>query len=100
MSGEELNRLQSLGRVMERRLTQAKAAEPLGLSLRQVERRCRKLRLEGPDELVSDERGPPSSRKLPDSPLWIALPVEREALFFLYPRSPAIATGSTPINAP
>ena len=43
MSRKELNRLEILGRVLERRLTQAKAAEQLGLSLRQVERLCRKL---------------------------------------------------------
>lgn len=67
MSGKELNRLQILGRVLERRLTQAKAAEQLGLSLRQVERLCRKLRLEGPDGLVSKKRGRASNRKLPDS---------------------------------
>ena len=67
MSGKELNRLQILGRVLERRLTQAKAAEQLGLSLRQVERLCRKLRLEGADGLVSKKRGRASNRKLPDS---------------------------------
>ncbi len=31
MSGKELNRLEVLGRVLERRLTQAQAAEQLGL---------------------------------------------------------------------
>ena len=67
MSRKELHRLEILGRVLERRLTQAKAAEQLGLSLRQVERLCRKLRLEGPDGLVSKKRGRPGNRKLPDS---------------------------------
>ncbi len=66
MSRTELNRLQVLNRVLERRLTQSKAAEQLGLSLRQVERLCRKLRLEGPDGLVSKKRGRPSNRRLPD----------------------------------
>ena len=66
MSRKELNRLQILNRVLERRLTQPKAAEQLGLSLRQVERLCRKLRLEGPDGLVSKKRGRPSNRRLPD----------------------------------
>jgi len=46
MSRKELNRLEILNRVLERRLTQTKAAEQLGLSLRQVERLCGKLRLE------------------------------------------------------
>jgi transcriptional regulator with GAF, ATPase, and Fis domain len=44
MSTKELNRLEILGRVLERRLTQAQAAEQLGLGVRQVERLCRKLR--------------------------------------------------------
>jgi hypothetical protein len=37
MSTRELDRLEILGRVAERRLTQQQAAEPLGLGLRQVE---------------------------------------------------------------
>ena len=52
MSSKELNRLEILGRVLERRLTQAQAAEQLGLGVRQVERLCRKLRVEGPSGLV------------------------------------------------
>jgi len=61
MSRKELNRLQILSRVLERRLTQIRAAEQLGLSLRQVERLCRQLRLEGPGGLVSKKRGRPSN---------------------------------------
>ncbi len=44
MSAKELDRLEVLGRVVERRLMQRQAAEQLGLSLRQVERLCRALR--------------------------------------------------------
>jgi len=65
MSAKELNRLEILGRVLERRLTQAQAAEQLGLGVRQVERLCRKLRLDGRQGLVSKKRGRPSNRKLP-----------------------------------
>ncbi|MBW2275807.1 MAG: helix-turn-helix domain-containing protein [Deltaproteobacteria bacterium] len=46
----------TLGRVLERRLTQAQAARQLGLSVRQVERLCRELRIEGPRGLVSKKR--------------------------------------------
>ena len=53
MSRNELNRLEILGRVLERRLTQVQAAEQLGLSVRQVERLYRKLRDEGAPGLVS-----------------------------------------------
>ncbi len=65
MSVKELNRLEILGRVLERRLTQAQAAQQLGLSVRQVERLCRKLRLDGRQGLISKKRGRPSNRKLP-----------------------------------
>ena len=44
MSAKELNRIEILGRVLERRLTQRDAAERLDLNLRQVERLCRALR--------------------------------------------------------
>ena len=47
MSPEELNRLEILARVLDRRLARAQAAEPLGLGVGQVERLCRKLRIEG-----------------------------------------------------
>jgi hypothetical protein len=66
MSGKELNRLVVLGRVLERRLSQAQAAEQLGLGIRQVERLCRQLRIEGPGGLVSKKRGRVSNRKLAD----------------------------------
>jgi hypothetical protein len=64
MSAKELNRLEVLRRVLERRLTQAQAAEQLGLGTRQVERLCRTLRLEGPRGLISKKRGQPSNRTL------------------------------------
>jgi hypothetical protein len=67
MSRKELNRLQTLSRVLERRLTRAQAAEQPGLGLRQVERLCRRLRLEGAQGLISRQRGRPSNQKLPDS---------------------------------
>ena len=67
MSAKELDRLEVLGRVIERRLTQRQAAEQLGLSLRQVERLCRALRVGGAGGLVSRKRGRPSNRKLPEA---------------------------------
>ena len=65
MSAKELDRLEVLGRVIERRLTQRQATKQLGLSLRQVERLCRALRADGAGGLVSRKRGRPSNRKLP-----------------------------------
>jgi transposase len=66
MSMKELDRLEVLGRVIERRLTQRQAAGRLNLSLRQVERLCRALRQKGACGLVSRKRGRPSNRKLPE----------------------------------
>ena len=65
MSRKELNRLEILGGVLERRLTQVQAAEQLGVGVRQVERLCRKLRTEGPPGLVSKKRGRESNRRFP-----------------------------------
>ena len=64
MSTKDLNRLEVLGRVLERRLTQRSAAERLGLCLRQVERLCRALRKHGAAGLVSRKCGCPSNHKL------------------------------------
>lgn len=65
MSANERNRLEVLGRALERRLTQHDAAQRLDLSLRQVERLCRALRDRGAAGLVSRKRGRPSNHKLP-----------------------------------
>jgi Homeodomain-like domain len=67
MSRRELDRLTVLGRVLERRLTQSQAAQQLGLSVRQVERLCRRFRADGPAGLVSRKRGRASARQLPAS---------------------------------
>lgn len=63
MSTQELNRLEIIGRVIERRLTQWKAAEQLDLSVRQVQRLCRSLRKDGPTGLISRKRGRPSNNR-------------------------------------
>ena len=67
MSARELDRLEVLGRVAERRLSQRRAAEQLGLSERQVRRLCRALVEQGAAGLVSRKRGRPSNRKLPSA---------------------------------
>ena len=64
MSAKELDRLEIISRVVERRLTQQVAADQLGLGLRQVERLCRAFRTDGPAGLVSHKRGVPSNRIL------------------------------------
>jgi transposase len=65
MSLQELDRVELMRRIHERRLTQRKAAELLGVSLRQVERLYRAYKRAGPAGLASRKRGRPSNRKLP-----------------------------------
>lgn len=65
MSKKELNRAELMLRIQERKLTQRKAAEMLGLSVRQVERLYRCYKESGPAGLVSRKRGRPL-RGLPD----------------------------------
>jgi transposase len=64
MSADEIDRGDLIRRVLEKRLAQAKAAEALGLSARQVKRLCRAFKRDGLAGLASKKRGRPSNRKL------------------------------------
>ena len=66
MSTRELDRLDVIQRVLEHRLTQAKAGDVLGLTTRQVRRLCTRYEELGPAGLVSRQRGRPSNHRLPD----------------------------------
>jgi hypothetical protein len=66
MSRIELDRLQILQRVAEPRMTQAAAAQALGLSDRQVQRLCAAVALQGAEGLVSRKRGRLSNRRSSD----------------------------------
>ncbi len=66
MSHTELERLEVIQRVRERRLTQEEAARMLGLGVRQVQRLCAAYRDRGAAGLVSGKRGRQSNRRLPD----------------------------------
>jgi transposase len=57
MSTTELDRLQVLQKIMESRMTQAAAANMLGLSYRQVKRLMARFRRQGVAGLVSQKRG-------------------------------------------
>ena len=67
MSTSELNRLEVIQRVIERRLTQAAAAISLGLSHRQLKRLVRRYRRDGAAGLVSGKRGKASNHRLPQA---------------------------------
>ncbi len=66
MSTREIDRLDIVRRVVERRLTQEKAGELIGLTGRQVCRLCVAYERDGPMGLVSRQRGRPSNHRLPE----------------------------------
>src|SRR3989441_5873648 len=75
---EELDRLQIMTQVAERRLTRRRAAALLGLSERQVRRLYRALRRDGAQALASRHRGRPSNRRLATATREQALALVRE----------------------
>ena len=64
MSGTERERFDILRRVMRGELRQARAAELLGIGVRQVKRLVRSYRCEGEASVVSRRRGRPSNNRL------------------------------------
>ena len=64
MSGTERARFDVLRRVMRGELRQARAAELLGIGVRQVKRLVRSYRCEGEASVVSRRRGRPSNNRL------------------------------------
>ena len=66
MSSPEIDRMQVIQRVLEKRLTQAQGGVLLGLGARQMGRLCRGVKQRGPQAVVSKKRGRPSNRRLPD----------------------------------
>ena len=57
MTEQEIERAEVLTKVNQKRMTQAKAAEKLDLSLRQVQRLCNALKQQGIKGLISRKRG-------------------------------------------
>jgi hypothetical protein len=78
MSKRELDRVQLMLLIQERRRTQTQVAEQLGMTVRQVERLYRAYKAGGAAALVSKRRGHPSTRRLPDATRSEALGVVRE----------------------
>lgn len=78
MSVKELDRVQLMTRVAERRLTQRQAAELAGLTERHVRRMYRAFKRDGAASLVSRQRGRPSPRQLPAATRARALELVRE----------------------
>src|SRR5437773_4787769 len=74
----ELDRLQVMSQLAERRLTRRRAAALLGLSERQVRRLYRAFRRDGAKGLASRHRGRPSNRQLATATREQALTLVRE----------------------
>src|SRR5207245_2862960 len=78
LSMKELDRLQVLTRIAERRLTRRRAAGLLQIGERQVRRLYRAFVQDGAAGLVSRRRGRPSARRLPAATQERALALIRE----------------------
>jgi transposase len=64
MTKKELRRADVLAKVVNGELSQRKASEELGLSLRQVKRLCKRLKEKGIEGLAHQSRGRPSPKKI------------------------------------
>lgn len=64
MNTHEITRLEVMQRLKDKRLTQKKAAQLLGISTRQVKRLWRAYRKKGAQGLISLRRGQPSNHRL------------------------------------
>lgn len=78
LSHKELDRLQIMTRIAEKRLTRIRAAELLGMSERQVRRLYTAYQARGAAGLASSKRGRPSHRRLPQATRDRALALIRE----------------------
>ena len=66
MSGKELNKLEIIQRIKDKRLRQTEAAKILGVSPRQIKRMVKAYRENGAKGLVSKRRGRKSNHRLKD----------------------------------
>ena len=65
MTQEELKQLHVVHKALDRLITQAEAADIVGVCLRQAQRIIKKVRLEGDKGIIHKSRGRPSNRALP-----------------------------------
>lgn len=78
MTQEELKRLHIIHKVLDKGITQAEAAELVGVCLRQIQRIVRTVREEGDKGITHKSRGKLSNRALPDKIKYKALKLCRE----------------------
>ena len=66
MTQEELKRLHIIRKALDKSITQAEAAQIIGIGLRQAQRITRNVRLEGDKGIIHKSRGKASNRALPE----------------------------------
>lgn len=66
MSAKDANRTIIIGQVIEKKLSQKKAALRLGISARQVRRAVKRMRLQGPLSMPHKSIGKPSNNSIPE----------------------------------
>jgi hypothetical protein len=67
MSRQEISRLEIIQRLLDRRLSQAQAANILHITTRQIQRLVRGYRQQGVSGIVSKKRGKPSNHMIPQT---------------------------------
>jgi len=66
MNDKEINRTPIMEKLIKKAIKQKRAAQILGLSVRQIKRLKKKYKLQGPKGLIHKNRGKPSNHKIPD----------------------------------
>jgi len=78
MSSKEINQVEIFEKLKRREIKQGKAADVLGLSVRQIKRKLRKYKLDGTKSLVHKSRGKTSNRKISQEKLDEAITLIRD----------------------
>lgn len=73
MSNKELHRLETLQKLIDRRLTESEAAGQLGLGIRQIRRLKKAYKINGAKGLTNKKRGKPSNHQYPAAVKELAL---------------------------
>ncbi len=66
MKPREIKRLHLIGQALERKISQKQAAEVAGLSVRQMRRLMKRVKVEGERGILHRRRGKPSNRRIAD----------------------------------
>lgn len=65
MTNKELNKLEIIRKVLDKRISQVQASDILSVTTRQIRRICKRYQKEGPKGLIFRKRGAVGNHKLP-----------------------------------